>query len=64
MVTTPSGTYTIEQYKKIEKKISKGFQDFWSNKITKEDLEKIFKKSGLSRGEISSIQYSTSLRTK
>lgn len=61
MIATPSGEYTIEAYKKIENKIKQAYKDFWNNKITMQEHEKIIKKSRLSYGEIKSIQYQASL---
>ena len=61
MITTPSGKYTLEQYEEIENKVKKAYKDFWNKKITMEEHRKIIEKSGLSYGEIKSIQYQASI---
>lgn len=61
MVTTQSGTYTIESYKKIENIIKQAYKDLWNNKITIQEHKKILKKTGFSEGEIRSLQYQASL---
>ena len=62
-VTTTSGTYDIRKYDEICDKVKKAYKDAWEGKISYRDLEAIKKNSGLSNGELSSIQYSASRET-
>ena len=62
-VTTTSGTYDIRKYDEICNKVKKAYKDAWEGKISYRDLEAIKKNSGLSNGELSSIQYSASRET-
>ena len=61
MITTISGTYTLEEYKQIENKVKQAYKDFWNKKITITEHKKILEESGLSYAEIKSIQYQASL---
>lgn len=61
MITTQSGTYTIETYKKIENTIKQAYKDLWNNKITIQEHKRILEQSGLSHAEIQSLQYQASL---
>ena len=61
MITTQSGTYTIESYKKIENTIKQAYKDLWNNKITIQEHKKLLEKTGFSEGEIRSLQYQASL---
>lgn len=64
MVTTASGTYTIDQYKRIENRVKKAFKDYWNGDITVWQLEEIKQRSKLSGGELKSIQYIASMEVK
>lgn len=61
MITTISGTYTLEEYKQIENNVKQAYKDFWDNKITIEEHRKILEESGLSYAEIKGLQYQASL---
>lgn len=56
-VTTMSGTYDIEEYHKICDELKQAYKDAWNGKISYTELEDKKKSSGLSNGELSSIQY-------
>lgn len=62
-VTTTSGTYDTKKYDEICNKVKQAYKDAWEGKISYSDLEDIKKNSGLSNGELSSIQYSASRET-
>ncbi len=64
MVTTASGTYTVEQHKRIENRVKQAFKDYWHDKISVWQLEEIKERSRLSPGEIQSIQYTASLEDR
>ena len=56
-VTTMSGTYDTEEYHKICDELKQAYKDAWNGKISYTELEDKKKSSGLSNGELSSIQY-------
>lgn len=56
-VTTMSGTYNTEEYNKICDELKQAYKDAWNGKISYTELEDKKKSSGLSNGELSSIQY-------
>lgn len=62
-VTTTSGTYDTDKYDEICNKVKQAYKDTWAGKISYSDLENIKKQSGLSNGELSSIQYMASRET-
>lgn len=62
-VTTTSGTYDTDKYDEICNKLKQAYKDTWAGKISYSDLEDIKKQSGLSNGELSSIQYMASRET-
>ena len=62
-VTTTSGTYDTDKYDEICNKVKQAYKDTWAGKISYSDLEDIKKQSGLSNGELSSIQYMASRET-
>ena len=62
-VTTTSGTYDTDKYDEICNKVKQAYKDTWAGKISYSDLENIKKQSGLSSGELSSIQYMASRET-
>lgn len=62
-VTTTSGTYDTDKYDEICNKVKQAYKDTWAGKISYSDLEDIKKNSGLSSGELSSIQYMASRET-
>ncbi len=62
-VTTMSGTYDIEKYDKICDELKQAYKDAWNGKISYTELEDKKKNSGLSNGELSSIQYIASRET-
>lgn len=62
MITTTSGTYTIEEYEKIHKTLEQAFIDFWHGRITIEEHKKILKDSGFTDAEIRGAQYSASFK--
>lgn len=61
MITTPSGTYTLEELMRIERNLRNNFKMFWNGMISVWELEQAKKDSGLSYGEIKSIQYDASM---
>ena len=62
-VTTTSGTYDTDKYDEICNKVKQAYKDAWEGKISYSDLENIKKQSGLSSGELSSVQYMASRET-
>ena len=62
-VTTTSGTYDTKKYDEICNKVKQAYKDAWEGKISYSDLEDIKKNSGLSSGELSSVQYMASRET-
>ena len=62
-VTTTSGTYDTDKYDEICNKVKQAYKDTWAGKISYSDLEDIKKNSGLSSGELSSVQYMASRET-
>ena len=62
MVTTPSGSYTYDEIMLIERELGEKFKWFWKGIISGEELERAKKDSGLSSGEIASVQYTASMQ--
>lgn len=62
-VITMSGTYDTEKYDKICDELKQAYKDAWNGKISYTELEDKKKSSGLSNGELSSIQYIASRET-
>ena len=62
MITTLSGTYTIEQYNAIVERVANAFRLYWQGAIDFKHLERIKKQSQLSYAEIKNIQYDTSIK--
>lgn len=60
-VTTLSGTYTVEEYHNLVENMKSAYKSAWRGVIPYEKLEELKKTSGLSQGEISSLQYDASL---
>ena len=60
-VTTLSGTYTVEEYHNLVENMKNAYKSAWRGVIPYEKLEELKKTSGLSQGEISSLQYDASL---
>lgn len=60
-VTTLSGTYTVEEYHNLVENMKSAYKSVWRGVIPYEKLEELKKTSGLSQGEISSLQYDASL---
>lgn len=60
LITTNSGTYTLEEYKKKVDIVCDAFIKYWHGKISVQELEKAKKDSGLSYCEIANIQYDAS----
>lgn len=62
MITTLSGTYTKEEYSRIEKTLAKAYTDYWDGKIDYIQLTKAQEDSNLSYAEIKDVQYRTSMK--
>lgn len=60
-VTTLSGIYTVEEYHNLVENMKSAYKSAWRGVIPYEKLEELKKTSGLSQGEISSLQYDASL---
>ena len=60
-VTTLYGTYTVEEYHNLVENMKNAYKSAWRGVIPYEKLEELKKTSGLSQGEISSLQYDASL---
>lgn len=60
-VTTLSGIYTVEEYHNLVENMKNAYKSAWRGVIPYEKLEELKKTSGLSQGEISSLQYDASL---
>jgi len=56
-----NGTYTVEEYHNLVENMKSAYKSAWRGVIPYEKLEELKKTSGLSQGEISSLQYDASL---
>lgn len=61
MITTQSGTYTVQQYKNITETLKTTFKRYWAGKVTHDELETVKAMTGLSYAEIKDCQYQASI---
>lgn len=64
MITTLSGTYTVQQYENITDTLKTTFKRYWQGKCNWKELDTIKAITGLSHAEIETCRYEASLEVE